>query len=169
MSYSISFLCLGIKALLQSTTFLTKALKACRSLAENLRRVGGPFASVCNFVANQLDKLANAIELIIKQIEFSRMTLQNQKYLLSCLKDSGNLKEFHELAKILKSSHTIICSQQIIKGILISSTVETAKNVAISVAIDKVISYSLDKLLSGLKQKIKQSIKERLNESKSIF
>ncbi|MDD9337856.1 MAG: hypothetical protein PV337_05505 [Rickettsiaceae bacterium] len=158
ISYGITILTMGIGAIMSSTKILNKAMNACRSLATKLRSIKGPFAGICKFLANQLDKLAIYLELMIEKIEFARKTAVEQAKHLTQLKDVNKLQQFQQFQKALKFSDVVISRGQMVTQIVKQSAVGALKGVVISVAMEKIVIASLNNLMTGLQPIIKEQV-----------
>ncbi|WP_341757414.1 hypothetical protein [Candidatus Tisiphia endosymbiont of Ditula angustiorana] len=163
ISYGITILTMGIGAIMSSTKILNKAMNACRSLATKLRSIKGPFAGICKFLGNQLDKLAIYLELMIEKIEFARKTAVEQAKHLTQLKDVNKLQQFQQFQKALnqkalKFSDAVISRGQMVTQIVKQSAVGTLKGVVISVAMEKIVIASLNNLMTGLQPIIKEQV-----------
>jgi preprotein translocase subunit SecA len=174
ISYGISIATMGIGAIASSTRLLTKAMNACRSLADKLRKCT-KFKNLCNWLANKLDKLANYLEYTITKINMMKKGL-DQTDKIAKIKDAGQLEYFQKLKELEKAQQlgklgTELTHMQKLTSIVTSTAVSSVKGVAMSLAMEKIFTASLKEIMAGLKpeieSKVKILIKSRLEAKKA--
>jgi len=98
ISYGIALVTMGIGAIMSSTKILSKVMNTCRNLASKLRSCKR-FKTVCEFLAKNLEKLANYLEKTIETIKFINMSVENQRKCLTALQNANKFKSFIWLQK----------------------------------------------------------------------
>jgi hypothetical protein len=158
IAYAIHMVTMGIGAILSNAKFLTKVMNACRSLADKLRRIHGPFHTICQFLAKWLDRFADFLEKVIEKIEFSRKSLEEKQRYLARLKDAGKTDRFVELEKIYKTTAKtmMMSSCERVGTLIFASTLGTLKNLATSICLDKTVNWCLNAILEDLKPHIEK-------------
>jgi len=170
-SYGISIATMGLGALLSSTKILEKAVKACRKLSKWLRECKR-FATVCNFLANQVDKLASILELMLTKASFAKLSAQDQQSFLNNIRDmrleqfeGGDLslmKAFNSLQKIQKVNDLALSHGQKMIGILTQATVGSVKSVAMSVCAERIMSATLVRAMTNLLPSIRTAVRTEI-------
>ena len=178
ISYAISIVTMGIGAIVSSTKILTKAMNACKNLASKLRAVEGPFAKVCQGIANKLDKIANYLELSIKKIEMVNKGVNAQKQMLVDIQKEASVaqkfndvekynkltKQLQQLDKLKKVSDIAVKHSQQLIQILKTTATGALKGVAMSVAMEKIFTAALNNIMAGLKPQIEEKVKVAVGE-----
>lgn len=166
ISYGITIATMGIGALMSSTKVLNKAMNACRKLADKLRSVEGPFRKVCNFLAKQLDKIANYLEKTIEHIQFLQKSFAEQtKYLdnLKVLNDTDKLKRFQQLQKVYKASDNVVRTGAMISQVVKKSVIGSVQGVAMSIAMERIVIAGLNQMMSRLQPIIEEKVRKSVD------
>lgn len=171
ISYGISLATMGIGALINTTKFLNKAIKICKSFADKLRSVKGPFARICHGLASQIDKLTTYFELCLMAkktaceqaemlVEIHKKASEAQK-LGDLVKYDKLLKQFQQFDKIMKSAEVLNNnSMKILKNIVKKETTQ----VVFSVVSEKILIGALDQILKNLKPFLQRTFKNSVKK-----
>jgi hypothetical protein len=178
VSYGLGILTMGFSAIMKSEKILNKILNTVTKLADKLRAVEGPFASICRTLASWLDKFAVYLKEAIDKIKFIKMTLdERQTFLKSLLSETEKanylkLAQNNPAATLGASTAATSLTMDQFKAAFVEQFQVIIKNslksTARSILIDKSVSFTLDLILNDLKPHIKNKVVTRVKEKFNI-
>lgn len=174
ISYGISVATMGISAIATSVKILNQAIKACKGLASLLRK-SPYFQKVCQKMASTCERFVAILEKTKNLKAFSKMNkadqlehlrqleLAGQLEKLKSLDGFANLMKLETLEKLGKLGDKMTKTQALKEAFKILGK-ETTKEVASSVAMEKIIMEGLERVLEDLKPKVYEMVKKTVDE-----
>lgn len=159
ISYSISFLLLGLDALSKCKKFLRHAIQTCKKLSKFLRK-SKRFPTLCRKLAKTIDRVQRHLKRLSMSRHFGTLFVAEQEQFLCSLKDARlesirggdlsnmqHLQLYQRLSKIKKTSDLVLSSRQIIFQSVKRAAMGALQGAVTSVCLKKTLSATLSKVL----------------------